>query len=574
MAVPKARTSTNANDNNQQSIIIMNNMINNRTKITARLIGLSFIICHLSFSVALTSCSDWNDHYEPALEYGGDATLWEQMKANPQLSDFCEVLDKTHIFRMHRKTEVSYAQLLNSGQAFTVIAPVNGTFNKDSLLRLVETAQGDSVVEKSFVFNHLSRMATSVTPVPRMLHLMNGKYAVIAATEIQGVPVVTANQRARNGVVHVTSHALPYAPNLYEALCDDPHVSAIGATLRQYEWDEFDPDASVSSGIIEGVPVYIDSVVYEHNRMLDAVGLIHSEDSTYWVVAPSNEGWQKVWDTTSQFFVFDQSYQKADSLQRYWTMRALFDDAVFNMTDQKTVDDSLLSVPYLNWRKGYVAGKPVYHVFRKPFAPGGILYGAQKQECSNGILYKTQEWPFTPEQTFFKEIWTEGETTWLITEEKSCRYSGINLVADSISENRFLQILATSGTANWELTYRLDDVLSGAYDICAIILPQTVINPDATNLRPCKFKAVVNFVDEDGKDQTYDCENTQFQSNPERVDTIVLAEAFRFPATNYGQTTNKISLTLKCSITARETSRFSREMLLDCIYLRPRKIEN
>ncbi len=522
------------------------------------------------FASALTACSDWDDHYEPAIGGGGDATLWQQLQANTQLSDFCEVLEKTRIFRMHRKTEVSYAQLLNSGQAFTVIAPINGSFDKESLLKLVETAQGDSIVEKSFIFNHMSRMTSSMKPVPQTLHLLNGKLVSMTESTIQNVPIIAANQRAMNGVFHVASQALPYSRNLYEALCDNPGVSDIGAILRQYEWDEFDPDASVTSGIVEGVPVYIDSVVHEHNRMLDAIGLLNAEDSTYWVVAPSNDVWNKVWDETSKFFVFDKSYQKADSLQRYWTNRALLDDAIFNMTDQKSVNDSLISVPYINWFNNYVAGKPVFHVFHNPFNEGGILHGAQALQCSNGVLYLTDKWPFTPEQTYFKQLWTEGETTWLITDEKSCRYETIKQVADSISENKFLQIIATSGTANWELTYRLDNVLSGEYDVCAIILPQTVINPDATNLRPCKFKAVINYVDADGKEQSFDCDNTQFQTNPERVDTVVLAEAFRFPASNYGQSTNKISLNIKCSITARETSRFSREMLLDCIYLRPR----
>jgi len=542
-------------------------MTNYIKRIRCCIICTALITCHMPL---LTSCSDWSDHYEPSLEGGSDATLWQQLQANPQLSDFCQVLEQTRIFRMHHKTEVSYAQLLNSGQAFTVIAPVNGTFNKDSLLRLVETAQGDSVVEKSFVFNHLSRMTTSMKAVPQTLHLMNGKNVTVTATDIQGVSIISPNQRALNGVIHVASHSLPYAYNLYEALCDDPEVAEIGANLRQYEWDEFDPNASVTSGIVEGVPVYIDSVVHEHNRILGSIGLLNAEDSTYWMVVPTTKGWQKAWEETKSYFVFDKSYQKADSLQRYWTNRALLDDAIFNMTDQKSVNDSLLSVPYLNWRKSYVAGKPIYHVFHSPFAAGGILNGARQLQCSNGVLYKTDEWPFTPEQTFFKPLWVEGETTWLITDEKSCRYAGIKQVADSISQNNFLQIIATSGTANWELTYRLDNVLSGAYDICAVILPQTVLNPDATNLRPCKFKATVNYVDADGKDKYFDCDNTQFQSDPLKVDTVVLAEGFHFPATNYSQSTNKISLTLKCSITARETSRFSREMWLDCIILRPR----
>ena len=522
------------------------------------------------FAAALAACTDWDDHYEPSVDSGVGGTLWEQLTADPQLSDFCEVLEKTEIFRMHKKRGVSYADLLRGGQAFTVMAPVNGTFNKDSLLNLVQTAPGDSMVEKAFVFNHLSRMTTSLKAVPQSLRMMNGKSLELTETTVQGIPVIKGNQHAKNGVIHVMSSALPYGYNLYEALCDDHEVALAGACLRQYEWDDFDADASVISGYNEGVPVYEDSVVYERNRMLESIGLLNAEDSTYWVVAPTAAGWERAWNNITQYFVYDESYLKRDSLQRYYTTRAIFDDAVFNMTDQMTTTDSLVSVPYRNWRKNYVAGKPVYHVFQNPFEPGGILNGARKLQCSNGVLYKTDEWPFDPVKTYFKELWTEAEATWLIIPpEKSCRYTGIRLVADSISENAFLQIVPSSGTANWELTFRIDNVLSGAYDVCVILLPQTVVNESA-RLRPCKFKADINFVDLDGKSKTFNCDNKVFQSNPEKVDTVVLAEAFHFPASNYGQSSNKINLTLKCNIGPLETSKYSREMLLDCIYLRPR----
>ena len=522
------------------------------------------------FAAALAACTDWDDHYEPSVDSGVGGTLWEQLTADPQLSDFCEVLEKTEIFRMHKKRGVSYADLLRGGQAFTVMAPVNGTFNKDSLLNLVQTAPGDSMVEKAFVFNHLSRMTTSLKAVPQSLRMMNGKSLELTETTVQGIPVIKGNQHAKNGVIHVMSSALPYGYNLYEALCDDHEVALAGACLRQYEWDDFDADASVISGYNEGVPVYEDSVVYERNRMLESIGLLNAEDSTYWVVAPTAAGWERAWNNITQYFVYDESYLKRDSLQRYYTTRAIFDDAVFNMTDQMTTTDSLVSVPYRNWRKNYVAGKPVYHVFQNPFEPGGILNGARKLQCSNGVLYKTDEWPFDPVKTYFKELWTEAEATWLIIPpEKSCRYTGIRLVADSISENAFLQIVPSSGTANWELTFRIDNVLSGAYDVCVILLPQTVVNESA-RLRPCKFKADINYVDLDGKSKIFNCDNKVFQSNPEKVDTVVLAEAFRFPASNYGQSSNKINLTLKCNIGPLETSKYSREMLLDCIYLRPR----
>jgi len=525
-------------------------------------------------AAALTACADWNDHYDDAnAAEGSTLTLWQQLKAEPQLSDFCQVLEQTKLFRMHRKTVVSYADLLSSGQSFTVVAPVNGTFNKDSLLQLVQTAQGDSMVEKAFVQNHLSRSLSSVTAEPQQIRLLNTKYMTSADGQIGGVGLSSLNRHAKNGIMHVAQRPLPYMRSLYESLSDLSQFSAIGRQLRQYEEDYFDADASVSSGIIEGVPVYVDSVVIERNRMLERIGYLDAEDSLYWAVAPSADGWQQAWDEASRYFVYDEQMLKRDSLQQYWTTRALLDDAVFNMTDQLSTNDSLVSVQYLQSRLTAKVGKPVNHVFRRPFEAGGILYGAQPIACSNGVLYQTQTWPFTPEQTYFKELWSEAEDRSLITAEKDCSYNARLVAADSVSEGSYLQILPRTTTSNWELTFRVNNTLSADYDICAIILPQTVGGQVANNSNPCKFRAYIDYVDESGKSKTFDCGKTQFTTHPERVDTVVLAEAFHLPTCNYDQNDIKVTVRLQCNILARETSRYSREMYLDCIYLRPRKMK-
>ena len=103
-------------------------------------IGIKALLCSCLLPLFI-ACTEWNDHYEDLGNVGGGSsqTLWEQLKSNNSLSDFCEVLTQTKVFRMHKKTPTSYADLLNSGQSFTVVAPVNGTFNKDSLLQLVQT---------------------------------------------------------------------------------------------------------------------------------------------------------------------------------------------------------------------------------------------------------------------------------------------------------------------------------------------------------------------------------------------------------------------------------------------------
>lgn len=546
------------------------NLINKLAKRwRSRLCLIPSALC-ISAALLLGACSEWTDHYDgtDASEVG-NLSIWQQMKGNPQLSDFCQVLEQTKVFRMHKKTSVSYADLLDGGQAFTVVAPLNGSFNKDSLLQLVQTAQGDSVVERFFVFNHIARSLNSVGAAPKTMLLLNKKHVSLADGAIEGVHLTAPNLHAKNGVLHVAEKPLPYLRSIYETLCDHPDFDGIGTTLRQYEEDYFDADQSVASGIIEGVPVYVDSVVIEYNRMLQSIGSINSEDSLYWMVAPTAAGWKKAWEETMPYFQYDEKVLKRDSIQHYWTTRALLDDAIFNFNEQRMPNDSLISVPYRLEHSSNGVGKPVYHVFYKPFQQGGLLSNAEARECSNGMLYKTQQWPFTPEQTFFRQIWSEAEQTYLILNNNDCSYNVRRLAVDSISEGGYLQILPNKATSNWELTLRVNNTLSANYDICAVILPKT-INDNATELRPCKFKAVINYVDADGTEKTFNCGNTQFKTDPLCVDTVVLAENFSLPACNYAQNDIKVSVKLQCSILARETSSYSREMYLDCIYLRPR----
>ncbi len=530
---------------------------------------LSIIHCPLSIVIMLASCSDWNDHYEGTADAASEgATIWQQMKATPELSDFCDVLEQTKVYRMHKKTPVSYADLLSGGQSFTVLAPVNNTFNKDSLLQLVQTVRGDSAVEKSFVQNHITRSLVSSSPNNAKMLMLNMKHMTMENGLVDNTPVKLANTKSSNGMFHILQHALPYKHNILEMLCDNPQLTDIGANIMSFNEDIFDPTSSVSNGVIDGVPIYVDSVVYERNRLLENVGLLDAEDSTYLVVVPTTEGWRDIYNETSQYFLYDKSVEKRDSLQQYYTMSALLEDAVFNMTDQKSIQDSLISVPYLRTNQSFEKGKKVYHVFQKPFEEGGILYGANKLDCSNGRIYTTPKWSLKPTDTFFKELRTEGESTWMLTQERDCSYNIRRQIADSISSGSYLQIIPKSGTSNWELTFRISNTLAGDYDICMVLLPQSVAG--LNNGKPCKFKATINYVDEDNNAQSFNCNNTQFESNAERVDTIVVAEGFHFPTCNYDQNEVKVTVKLQCSILARETSRYSREMYLDCIYLRPR----
>ena len=110
------------------------------------------------------------------------------------------------------------------------------------------------------------------------------------------------------------------------------------------------------------------------------------------------------------------------------------------------------------------------------------------------------------------------------------------------------------------------NTLSGTYDICVVILPKTVKNPNSRDFKPNKFKAVLNYVDLDGNLQQ---ENfaTEMTNDAHVVDTVVIGR-FTFPTCNYQQSDVTASLQLQCSIAPRQTT-YSREMYLDCIYLKP-----
>lgn len=526
----------------------------------------TLLIAAALVGVGVTSCSEWNDHYEGTGVEGSNTTLWDQIQERPELSDFAEVLTKTKVFRMHKKTEMSYADILKGGQSLTVLAPVNGTFNKDSILNLVQTNVGDSAVERFFVMNHITRSPKSA--VDSRLRLLNNKKLDLTPTTANGVGMKESNVHCKNGVLHVVESELPYTYTIYEALTHDNDLLSIGDEFIHYNKDEFDEKSSISSGLVDGIPVYVDSVVYETNILMNAVGQLNAEDSAYHVVVPTNEGWRKAWDEASSYFVYSSNIEGADSLQKYWTNRALLDDAVFSETIQRNMEDSIISYHYNR-------STPEYHVFKSPLAEGGILKGRKSEEkCSNGVLYKYDEWPFDPVMTYFKKIESEGEYSWNILKDSLCNYSthlvdSTTMKTYKVSKNGFIYLQPTSGTANWTVKYKMPNVLSGKYDICVVALPITIADPNVDKIKPCHFKAEIGYVDADGANKVLT--TTSFSTDQTKVDSVIVAQDFQFPTTNYERKNDNFYVKLICDVGSRQNSTYERRFLLDCILLLPKR---
>lgn len=539
-------------------------------------------ICTVCVVGAFCACSDWDDHYEnTSVDEGGSMTLWEQMKNTAELSDFCDVLEQTKVYRLHRKTPVSYAELLQGGQSFTVIAPVNGSFDKDSLIKLTQTVEGDSIVERFFVQNQLSPSLTSIKDDAARMHMLNKKGMNIASGMIEGVTMNQVNKSFKNGLLHVSSKPLPYHYTIFEQLCADTSLAVVGNAIRFYDKEKFDEESSVLDSVnADGEMVYVDSVFYQSNSLLSRIGLLKAEDSTYLVAVPTTEAWKKAWDEATSYFVYPKSEEKRDSLQQLFTTRALLEDAIFSRTTQTSPEDSVKS-------RLYDRLHPEYHVFHKPYEEGGIFYGAEEIKCSNGTIYKTKEWSFTPENTYFKLLRTEAEDTWLI--KQPVTQSEINLANcayyvrqtssnDSIkaSEGEYLHIKSAVSDNNWQITFNLKNTLSGTYDIYVVCLPHSVYEKKNPSPLPCRFKASINYLDVNGKFvgfKTLKGSKPAFETSGTNVDSVLIAKDFTFPVCDYNDNSNaqNVLLKLERSVTAAQETKYNRELFLDCIILKPKR---
>lgn len=521
-------------------------------------------VCAVAFSAM--GCSDtWDEHYGEENRIVSNQSLLQLVEADGRLGDFLKVLKSTHVFSNNKPTSVTYADLLASDQTFTVWAPLDGTFNVDSLLQECQTVSGDSMCSQHFIQNHIAHYRFSTENASQQrIQMLNSKWldwksGKLGPVSTQGNGVETP---AQNGILHLLSREVPYSYNIYEGVTSLPEFSGIGSFFKGYEKQELDEKASIQCGIEDGMKIYSDSVMRRYNILFYQFERIQDEDSTYIMLLPDAALWNQVSAEAKSYFNYG-NVQKADSLQNYWAHVSLIRDLVYNRNvGCRSMKDSVWSTSYSPY------DKERRHLYYEPLKSGGIFsstYVKDSIDCSNGKIYRLHSWPFTAEQIYFYPVKVETENTTQILDYKDCTYSFREAAADSISEG-YLDILQKTSSSNWTIDFRVPNVLSGTYDICAVILPKTVANPNSRDFKPNKFKAALTYETVDGEKKT-EVFDTELKNDPHKVDTVVIGR-FNIPVTSYAQTEAKVSLQIQCSIGRRETN-YSREMLLDCLYFKP-----
>lgn len=288
------------------------NMIGNTTRLLTLLL--------LSLSI-LSACKDsWDDRVSVSNE-GLTQSLMDKIAAQENLSTFNSYLKKT-----------GYDQILSSSKNFTVWAPSNS-----ALQNLDAGIVSDTARLKVFVANHISNLAYA-TSVPadtaQRILMLNGKYVPFSKTTFDEVNISSANQYAKNGILHVIDGAVPVKQSIWEYL----NTATVGLEQKTYllSLNKTGQDTALATVTgydpVTGKPILKPGTgMITTNRFLSSVRNVSNEQNQY-----------------TFFLLADASFlaEKA-KLNKYYNSTSLVTDSTTaNLTSWNVVKDLAVSGAY------------------------------------------------------------------------------------------------------------------------------------------------------------------------------------------------------------------------------------
>lgn len=379
----------------------------------------SLILALAGAMLGLIACADeWDNHYGgEGLESAVDApSLLELVKADPDLANFLRVAE-----------HVGYDRVLGSPQSLTLWAPVITSAQADSIISLYDeqkrtlvtmpdgsqrnTKDKDNTAITQFMQNHMALYGRSVSSVYKdSIRMMNGKYMILGADNLNGIPFLTKNVVASNGIMYKLSQKETFFPNVREALELNPLTDSIGAYYRLFDEYELDESSSVQMGVVDGEVVYADSVTNLRNALYDRLGYIQREDSSYMFIVPTTELWKREYEKYHRYFNYVNKMENRDSVANLNADMAIIRGRVFNLNSQHNdYKDSLFNTSYI--KQSAYSGLNVFQNPKGTWNPEtneGILDGLEQTICSNGLVYVDNEGRIDPKLTFMQDRYILG----------------------------------------------------------------------------------------------------------------------------------------------------------------------
>lgn len=531
-------------------------------------------------AAALASCTtEWNEHYDAATIDSG--TLWQAIDTQENLSNFAKVVKGC-----------GYDRVLNGSQTFSVFAPTNESFTAAEADSLVaefqrQAAAGvrsdDNTVVRQFLQNHIAQFKFPVSSLTNdSITLMNSKYAVLTTNTLGDRQLLTRNALYNNGLLFTIDRKLDYFPNVFEYLGHDRDLDSIYNFLNSYSVYEFNDAKSVPGEIVDGLTIYLDSVSELRNTLFDRYGLINSEDSTYWLVAPTNSEWNRLIAEYEPYFNYPNNVAKHDSMVYTNARLAIIGGAFFSRTqnpDEAFADSAVSTMAPSALVRMLEDGMDYpYYTYYKPFQAGGIFSGTTDIVCSNGHVRKASNYNLSKFHTFMQTIKVEAEN--ILYQDTIIdavdplvvrQVTSDNPFYGKVSGNTFVEVVPDPATAQVTVCFKVPNVLSNAkYDIYAVFVPATAYDTLAVSesAKPNIVRTTIYWNDQNGKEARR-IFNRNLSNTPGVVDTLLLASDFSFPTCSYGLSEPQAKVQLKSNVTSKQTATHSGTLRLDCLIIKP-----
>lgn len=544
-----------------------------------------------------SACTDtWDDHYGPGAN-NATKTLWEQIKENDKLTNFARILEMNHYSKSqgNKSKTLTYKDLLNTDQVFTIWAPEDGSYNADSIIALGD----DYNVEKEFIRNHLTRFSRPLSDNQTdSITMYNQKVNLFEKGNktFKGINIVEANIPAKNGVLHTIAAPVAFQDNLFEYLDKAENIDSLKTFFHSMDTTYFDEYNSVKGPIVNGKPTYIDSVFFYGNMLLNfrtdvngnplyGMGArMESEDSLYAFIMPTNEAWKQGIAKIDKLNTYRKSYIRKnskgeveketkvnpDSMKYMQTRLGLVTPLAFNMRHQPggimTPEnpgglDSLITTNDL--------------IIQAPNCKE-IFDNVQPIKLSNGYAYPVNNFNYLLKYTVMKNIEIEAEYSFNhYGDPTGATYERIRVtaldqnptVSGWISNGYYIRLRATAASSHPALAFRADAVRSGKYDIYAVMVPSHITSTDTVSL-PYKFNAKIEYYDSPTKTTLASKTVRNLKSDPTKVDSVLLWEDFEFPISYAGVDDQFPIITLTDVVNSSENEKtHSRNMCIDRIIL-------
>ncbi len=560
------------------------------------LLGAAFFILHSSFFI---SCSDWDDHFDAGASMldSQHATLWQNIESNANLSQFAALLKQT-----------GYDQKLSASQTFTVWAPVNGSFDYNTL-----AAYNNERLIREFLENHIARNNFQATgTIANNVYMLNEKKMLFSGSadySIQGIMLDQKNLSSSNGTLHIIRGSVPFLSSIYESLNNyDFALDSISAYIHSFDEKKIDEDLSKKGPVTNGEQTYLDTVYYERNTLFDYYdAYINSEDSSYTMLMPTNRAWNSATSRIRSYcnyvpqfdFMEDVVEKKAvrvklqdaealsDSITKMYLMGALF----FN---NNIYDNRKLAT----FTEGATLGCDSLMTTRdfKMYADDAadLFVGATRVAKSNGNIWVTDSLRIP--------TWTVWNPEIRIEAEYSSYWAGYNNVKDmptvreitrqneevsgKVSNGYFIEVTPQSKAVNPDMYFYLPNVRSTEYSIYVVFVPANINSKYyAEELKKNHLDFILGYADATGKSTeiTFKDIDTNVDSLQNvagmtaMVDTTYVGD-FTFPMSYLGLSTSDQVyapyLRIRSRVNNKQTAIYDRTLRIDCIILRPKELDD